>query len=261
MLDFLADAMRIHPLKPQDFAGLDFEEPMRHAVAWIRAWIEADPVQDDLGELLSVEALTNSGLGQVLTPRDLADLMVRLVQVDAAGPPTVDEPHQPPPDATPPAPEAPTPAETTPRGASDDPPLPRSMFDVACGTGRFLLEAMIRNAAIDEGGPYVGIDIDLRMVRASILNLVLANLWRLHHGHPPATFRILWGNALAPSGENPRLWAHANEWNPPHWSSFETAPPQRRASRPSKGTRGKPRRTRPPPTPTAEQDATADPSG
>jgi hypothetical protein len=243
MLEFLADSLRIHALNKKAFEGLDPEEPTRLALTWLKTWLQEDDVEDDLGDLLQFEGITNDRLGQILTPMALAQLMLELVQVESKA----DQEQAPPPgpggegaDAREPSMDS-GPGETPDMVAVEPEvvlPFPGRTLDSSCGTGRLLLRAMTQNAGIDCGmRTYVGDDIDLRMVRASILNLCLGNVWRMMRRHPPAPFVIVWANPLVIDIADPRVLAHANEWSPPHWSSFlppKPAPGEGKAKTPKK---------------------------
>lgn len=191
MVDFLADATRLHPLREEarheDLCG----EPMRLAREWIEPWLLADALEDDLGHVMERDAnAMNEGFGQFLTPMNLARMNVRMLLGD---------------ESTPPEGEV------------------RRVLDPACGTGRFPMVAMAHTAPFDDGRyVFCAIDVDLRMVRTTMLNLWLTNWWRRAHGWKAAPFRVVWANALAVDFTKPEAWAHANQWDPPHWRELPT---------------------------------------
>ena len=86
--------------------------------------------------------------------------------------------------------------------------------DPATGTGRFLVEQSRLN-------PYVpmvltGIEIDLTLYRAALVNMALYSL------HP---YSIICANALAIRPDANQIWEFGNLWDPPDMSQFYYKPP------------------------------------
>lgn len=195
MLDFLADALRIHALPEARRHEALLGEPVELAKAWVHAWLLNLRVEDDLGSVLEVDAAaTVASRGQFLTPMNVVRMMVEMKL--GLGPPE---------------------KEGVVR-----------LLDPASGTGRFMMVAMECAASFDEGRfVYHAVDVDLRMVRCTILNLYLTNAWRRLQRKPPAPFRVAWGDFLVVDFLQATAWAHANQWDPTHWSGLPamSAPP------------------------------------
>jgi hypothetical protein len=193
LLDFLADWFRLEALKADWCKDQDPEDPLQLAEAWVRAWMTNPALEDDLGRLMEEHAgVLTDRLGQFLTPWNLVRMMTAMTSSN----------------------------EPVPEGEW------RQYLDPACGTGRFCMAAMDQDAPHDEGRVvYKAVDLDMRMVRTTILNLHLVNFWRIKHGHRPAPFRVIHANSLAVDLGHAATWRHANKWTQPDWRTL----PQRRA--------------------------------
>jgi N-6 DNA Methylase len=193
MLDFLADWFRLEPLKADWCEGQDPEEPLQLAEAWVRAWMTNHQLEDDLGRLMEEEAgIVTDRLGQVLTPPAVVQLMIRMTFS----------------------------REMPPEGEY------RRVMDMACGTGRLPMYEMEYAAEFDEGRlVFYAVDLDVRMVRTTLLSLHLTNWWRIKHGHRAAPFLVLHANALLVDLDNPQTWASANRWTQPAWQELPSRAP------------------------------------
>lgn len=189
MLDFLADALRIHPLKEDVRDERILGAPFQLALRWVEAWLGNERLEDDLGTVMEVDAAAmSSRQSQFLTPMNLARMNAEVLFARAEPPPAGQ--------------------------------VLRTL-DPACGTGRLLMACMEKTAPWDDGWlVYCAVDLDMRMVRTTILNLDLARVWRLKNKFPPALFEVAWGDFLQVDFGQAEAWKHANRWDPPHWSEL-----------------------------------------
>lgn len=191
LLEILADVLRIRAL-PEDkrteaasvILGVNAKDPEEAPIVqWFRAWVLSDDPQDDLGLLLMTEIGGNERLGQILTPVEVAKMMV-MMNIN----PAPEDGHR------------------------------ESILDPCVGSGRFLMEWQ-KATVTEPTRPFLlcAIDLDVRMVRATIINLTLTNLWRVRKGAHPLPFRVLHADALMTRTEDSAAWAHANE---PDWRTL-----------------------------------------
>lgn len=160
------------------------EQPLKK---WIEGVLDHDHVSDDLGDLMQLRAMaTFDRQGQYLTPMTLSTMMAQMLC-----------------------------------GVEDQTSSePFYKLEPCVGTGRMALawaEATVRWKR-----PVVirAIDVDIRMVRATLINLLLANFWRVKNGGEPIHYQVLWANALEVEVAHPAAWAGANAWRQEHWSTL-----------------------------------------
>jgi len=161
------------------------ERPLK---AWVEGVLDHDHVSDDLGDLMQLRAMaTFDSQGQFLTPLSLSTLMARMALHETEG---------------------------------EDSKEPLLKLDPCVGTGRMVLA--LAEATLTWKRPIVvrAIDVDIRMVRATMINLILANFWRVKNGGQPIRYQVLWADALAVELTHPDTWAGANAWRPKHWSTL-----------------------------------------
>jgi len=98
---------------------------------------------------------------------------------------------------------------------------PLRVLDPACGTGRMLMA--VAEETLHWRVPLIlaASDVDLRMVRATILNLILANAWREAQGALVGVMpEVIWADSLQVELSHPAAWAMANRWDQPDWHSL-----------------------------------------
>lgn len=179
---------------------------------------------DYIGEVFIDERLASNRLGQMLTPRNVVQLMLQTVMTEyflkkerawvdaetlhwAAG---YTLKHGPPLWA----------GKALSRAAGNVESLnrPQTILDPAVGTGRFLIEASLMYP--NEPLILFGIDIDLWMYRACLVNMALFSR------HP---YSILCANSLLIdadyAGPSSPLWDYGNVWEPADVSKFYSKPP------------------------------------
>jgi len=174
---------------------------------------------DHLGEIFMEERLQGRNMGQMLTPRYIVQLMIKMVMADyyvkkerawvdaeivswatdytlRYGPPRWA-------------------SKALERAVKNikDLSRPQTVLDPAVGTGRFLIEASLMNP--DEPLVLFGIEIDLSLYRACLVNMALFSK------HPYTiicadTLRI--DNKYAYTGSP--IWDMGNLWEPPDFSPF-----------------------------------------
>lgn len=134
---------------------------------------------DHLGSIFEEHMLAGrkNRLGQMLTPINVVDFMIKIV------------------------------------GRSKPSDQIETVNDPATGTGRFLVEQSRLNPHV----PMVltGIEIDLMLYRAALVNMALYSL------HP---YSIICANALAIRADAYQIWEFGNLWNPPDMSQFYYKP-------------------------------------
>lgn len=161
-----------------------------HLCEWAKAWLQHNAMEDDIGTIMEHRAFaTFDRAGQFLTPMSVS----RTMAVMQLGEPPAG------------------------REASD----PIRVIDPAVGTGRMLLAVAEHTAEWNAPIVASGVDVDLRMVRVTIVNLFMANMWRDYHDCPYGILpRILHADALAVELELAQTWRHASQWTQPHWDTL-----------------------------------------
>lgn len=161
---------------------------------WFKGYLSSPEVCDDIGCVMETRAMaTFDSAGQFLTPMNVCRMMAHMNLGTPEGLRAVFEA----------------------KGA------PVRIVDPAVGTGRMLLAAI--EYAGSWGVPFTvhGIDTDIRMVRATQLNIILANHWLSARGVPHVVEgQALWANSLEVEAHHPDTWKHAGRWEQPHWSSL-----------------------------------------
>lgn len=119
---------------------LEFIQTWLAEVEWAKA--NGSPFSEPIGQLLEEVNGTNDHLGQFLTPMSVVRVL-NAVSMDAPGVPN-------------------------PNGMPT-----RRGLDPCCGTGRFMIDALIHNDNL----VMHGVDLDLWMLRAAMLNVRLLSRW------------------------------------------------------------------------------------
>lgn len=176
LVRYLADCVRLRPL-PEDERHVG-ARLMPLTMLFLEAFYE-DP-QDLLAPLFAEKGCANKDMGQIMTPRYIA----QYINEQAIGRALEER--------------------------ENEERIWLRVLDPCVGTGMFLVEAAVQYPAANLA--FYGIELDLDLYRAALVNMRLT-LW----GRP---YYILRANTLVvdvrPHSPN---WNYANQWNPPDWKT------------------------------------------
>lgn len=174
LVRYLADCVRLRPL-PEDEYHIG-ARLMPLSMPFLKAFYE-DP-QDLLAPLFARKGCANENLGQIMTPRYIA----QYINQEAIGR-TLEE-------------------------RADEPEDWLTVLDPCVGSGMFLVEAAAQYPTANL--VFFGVELDKDLYRAALVNMRLTAWSRPHY--------ILCANALVvnvrPNSPN---WQYANRWDPPDW--------------------------------------------
>lgn len=161
---------------PDDERFAEFAKAWTDEVAWAKE--TGAPFSEPFGDLLAEVEGYNENLGQFMTPMPLVRLMNRIT------------------------------LEDTPPPGPDGMPTRRGL-EPACGTGRFMIDALVHN----DGIMMHGVDLDIWMLRTAMLNVRLLARWTSMRVADPndrlkplrRAKRLLDAMMASPDEENPFL--------------------------------------------------------
>jgi hypothetical protein len=178
LVRFLADCTRVQPLPDEDKPVAN--QLMALAEPFTKAYYQSP--QDYLAQLFSEKECSNDQLGQIMTPRFIAEYMTREVLSDAI------------------------------EDSKADKRMIR-VLDPAVGTGIFLVEAA--RLFPQPNLVFYGVELDLDLYRAALVNMRFAAF-----GRPYLILRA--NTLIVDVQADSLNWRFANQWNPPAWETAMT---------------------------------------